>query len=121
MFIRDYNECEEFVAGDNCIIRELFNPLKDKQLDLHYSFAVATVKPGEITHNHKMKTSEVYYILSGKGLMYIDKEEKEVGPRQAIYIPPNAMQRIKNTSTEDLHFICIVDPAWRPEDEKVIE
>jgi mannose-6-phosphate isomerase-like protein (cupin superfamily) len=42
-----------------------------------------------------------------------------VGPGQAIYIPPNAKQYIRNTGSSDLKFICIVDPAWRKEDEAV--
>ena len=131
MFIRDLSKCKEFVAGDNTILRELFNPLKDKikdektgeekPLDLRYSLAHAIVKPGEITYNHKLKTSEVYYILKGKGLMFIDGEQEEVNVGMAVYIPPNALQKIKNTGEDDLVFLCIVDPAWKPEDEEVVD
>ncbi|MBD0343357.1 MAG: hypothetical protein ICV63_00680, partial [Coleofasciculus sp. Co-bin14] len=37
----------------------------------------------------------------------------------AVYIPPNARQFIRNCGEEALVFICIVDPAWRKEDEKI--
>jgi mannose-6-phosphate isomerase-like protein (cupin superfamily) len=67
-----------------------------------------------------MKTSEVYYILQGKGLMHIDDEKEEVKEEQAIYIPPNSLQRIKNIGDKDLIIVCIVDPAWKPEDEEII-
>ncbi len=51
--------------------------------------------------------------------MRVDEEKSPVKPGQAIYIPPNAKQQIKNTGNTDLVFICIVDPAWRIEDETV--
>ncbi len=120
MFIRDLSKCKEFTAADNTVLRELFNPLKDN-LNLRYSLAHAIVKPGEITHNHRLKTSEVYYILKGKGIMYIDDESEKVKEGQVVYIPPGSKQRIKNTGDEDLIFLCIVDPAWKPEDEEILE
>jgi mannose-6-phosphate isomerase-like protein (cupin superfamily) len=30
------------------------------------------------------------------------------------------VQRIRNTSEGNLEFLCIVDPAWRQEDEEVL-
>ncbi len=120
MFIRDLTKCKKFIAGDNTILKELFNPLKDN-INLRYSLAHAIVKHGEITFNHKLRTSEVYYILQGKGVMYIDDETAEVKEGQAIYIPPNSKQRIKNIGDSDLMFLCIVDPAWKPEDEEILE
>jgi len=120
MFVRDLKDCEEFTAGDNCILRELFNPLKE-ELTFRYSLAHATVKPGNTTYHHRLKSSEVYFILQGKGLMHIDGEECEVGIGQAIYIPPNAVQYISNTGQDNLVFVCMVDPAWRKEDEEVMQ
>ena len=119
MFVRDLQECEQFVAGDNSILRELLHPAR-QDLQLRYSLAHATVRPGETTLPHKLKSSEVYYILEGTGLMFIDDESAEVGPGQAVYIPPHSEQRIQNLGTTDLTFLCIVDPAWRPEDEEVL-
>jgi len=45
----------------------------------------------------------------------------EVLPGQVIYVPPEARQRIRNTGEDELGFICIVDPAWRPEDEEILD
>jgi len=119
MFIKDLKDCEEFIAGDNTILRELLHPDK-ADLQLRYSLAHAVVKPGRTSYLHKLKTSEVYYILEGEGIMFIDDESERVGVGQAIYIPPNAKQCIQNTGSIDLVFICIVDPAWRKEDEEVM-
>jgi mannose-6-phosphate isomerase-like protein (cupin superfamily) len=120
MLIKNLKKCEEIIAGDNSILKELLNPLKD-DIITSYSLAHARVKPGEITYAHKLKSSEVYYLLEGEGEMYIDNEKEKVLAGQVIYIPPNSVQRIKNTGRSDLIFLCIVDPAWKPEDEEVME
>ena len=119
MFIKDLKDCEEFIAGDNTILRELLHPDK-ADLNLRYSLAHAIVKPGDTSQPHKLKTSEVYYILEGEGEMHIDDGVEKVSPSQAIYIPPHAKQYIKNTGNSNLIFLCIVDPAWRVEDEEVL-
>jgi mannose-6-phosphate isomerase-like protein (cupin superfamily) len=118
MLVRKLNECDEFVAGDGTLLRELLHP--DKQpIALRYSLAHAIVPVGQVSTSHSLTTSEVYYILSGEGEMHIDDETRRVEPGDAIYIPPNARQFIRNTGHEPLVFICLVDPAWRKEDETV--
>lgn len=120
MLIQKLLNCPEFIAGDNTQLRELLHP--DKQaIDLRYSLAHATLAIGETSQPHSLKTSEVYYILAGKGEMHIDQEVERVEPGDAVYIPPNAKQFIKSCGEEPLVFICIVDPAWRKEDETVYE
>jgi len=119
MFIRDLKDCEEFTAGDNSILRELLHPDKE-DLAIQYSLAHAILKPGQTSRAHKLKTSEVYYILEGEGLMHINDEIQRVHGGHAIYIPPDSMQFFQNTGKKDLIFLCIVDPAWRKEDEVLL-
>ena len=118
MFIRNLKDCQEFTAGDNCRLRELLHPDK-ADLAVRYSLAHAVVAPGRTTWLHALRTTEVYYILSGEGTMRIDGETAAVRPGDAVYIPPSAKQQITNTGASDLVFLCVVDPAWRPEDEVV--
>ena len=119
MFIKDLNACELFSAGDATHLRELLHPDK-ADLKINYSLAHAVVNPGQASLRHRLRTSEVYYILEGRGLMHINDETAPVWPGQAIYIPPHAVQYIHNTGSADLVFLCIVDPAWRQEDEEVL-
>jgi mannose-6-phosphate isomerase-like protein (cupin superfamily) len=77
MFIRELKDCEEFIAGDNCTLREILHPDKEN-LALRYSLAHAIVKPGDTTWRHRLKTSEVYYILEGEGVMHIENENAPV-------------------------------------------
>lgn len=120
MLIKNLKECPEFAAGDKTQLRELLNPLKEN-LTLRYSLAHARVKPGQVTLRHRLKSSEVYYIIEGRGIMYIDNESQQVNEGQVVYIPPGSIQSLENTGESDLVFLCIVDPAWRPEDEEVLD
>jgi len=119
MLVRDLKNCKEFVSGDGAVLRELLHPDKD-DIKIHYSFAQARVLPGQTTFPHRLKSTEVYYILEGNGLMHIGKECTEVYKGCAVYIPPDAVQYIENTGKSDLIFICIVEPAWRKEDEEIL-
>lgn len=120
MLIRKLLNCAEFVAGDATLLRELLHP--DKQpLALRYSLAHATVKVGQASTPHALLTSEVYYILSGVGEMHIDDDIQPVEPGDVVYIPPGSRQYIGNRGDEPLVFLCIVDPAWRQEDEAVFQ
>jgi len=120
MFIKDLKECREIIARDKTTLIELLNPLKD-DVATRYSLAHAKLKPGQKSVAHRLKSSEVYYIIEGQGEMYIDNETEDVFAGQAIYIPRDAVQKIKNTGTVDIAFLCIVDPAWKPEGEQVLE
>jgi mannose-6-phosphate isomerase-like protein (cupin superfamily) len=120
MFVKYLKDCGEFIAGDGSILCELLHPDK-AGIAINYSLAHAKVEAGQRTRPHKLKSSEVYYVTAGQGLMHIDQESFEVGPECAIYIPPNAVQYIENTGNYDLKFLCIVDPVWREEDEEVFD
>ncbi len=118
MLIQKLNNCEEIIAGDETILRELLHP--DKQaIDLRYSLAQAILPVGATSLPHSIKTSEVYYILSGAGEMSINDEIRHIEPGDAVYIPPNAKQSLCNSGDEPIVLICIVDPAWRKENETI--
>lgn len=119
MLIIDLQDCQEIIAGDYTILRELLHPSKEG-VKIRYSLAHAMLKPAETSRPHKLNTSEVYYILEGEGVMHIDDESARVKPGQAIYIPPDSRQFIENTGSSELKFLCIVDPAWQRENEEVL-
>ncbi|MBD2427355.1 cupin domain-containing protein [Phormidium sp. FACHB-1136] len=118
MLIRKLLDCPEFIAGDGTRLRELLHPDK-QEIALGYSLAHAIVPVGQVSVPHALTTSEVYYLLSGVGEMHINDEIQRVEPGDAVYIPPKARQFIRNVGEEPLVFICLVDPAWRKEDETI--
>ena len=119
MLITRLKNCPEFISGDNAVLRELLHADKG-DFKFRYSLAHAVVGPGKVTRPHILKTSEVYYIIKGRGIMYIGAESGRVCAGCAIYIPPGETQYIHNTGKRALEFLCIVDPAWRQEDELVV-
>lgn len=120
MYIKDLKNCKEIIARDYTILKEIYNPAKE-EIKVKHSLAHATVKPGDVTYKHRLRSTEIYYILEGKGEMHIDEEVEKVSAGQAVYIPPNSVQRIKNTGDNDLIFLAIVDPAWKADDEDILE
>jgi len=118
MLLRHLEDCDEFIAGDSTRLREILHPDKMK-IDIHYSLAHAILPPGKTSQPHILHSSEVYYILSGTGIMYINGQIEPVVPGTTIYIPPRSIQFIENSGQDDLVFLCLVDPAWKKEDEFV--
>ena len=119
MLVKLLDDCDAFFAGDGSLLRELLHPDKDP-VALRYSLAHATVEPDEATTPHRLTTSEVYYIVEGFGEMFIDGECEPIEPGSVVYIPPGATQYIRNAGDHELTFLCIVDPAWRVEDEEIL-
>ncbi|MFH1776127.1 MAG: cupin domain-containing protein [Candidatus Omnitrophota bacterium] len=115
MEITNRKDIRPFITKDKSIIREIFAYRNAKIKN--QSLAEATVLPGKTTtgHFHK-KTEEIYYILSGQGRMFINKEEREVKKNDAIAIPPKTRHKIKNTGQKKLVFLCLCAPAYEYED-----
>ena len=119
MLIKRLKDAQEITAGDRTRLRELLHPARDAAA-IRYSLAVAWLSPGKQSRAHKLATAEVYYLVRGSGVMHIGDEAGEVTAGDAVYIPPGSVQWLENTGRDDIEFACIVDPAWRPEDEETL-
>ena len=65
-------------------------------------FRKRAFKPGSAIGYHEQKEDEIYYVLSGRGLMTIDGKEMEVGPGDAILTRPGSSHGLKQVGAEDL-------------------
>jgi mannose-6-phosphate isomerase-like protein (cupin superfamily) len=110
----------EFLAGDHTRLREVFHPAKHP-LKLGYSLAHGILGPGQRSKRHVLNSSEVYYFLTGQGRFTINDEVMSVEAGTALYVPPGGEQSLENTGTRDIEFLCLVDPAWKVEDERILE
>ena len=119
MLTKSLADCKEILAGDRTLLREVLHPSRDPAV-IGYSLAHAKLARGTASLPHRLKTSEVYYFIGGQGRMHVDGKSATVGPEQTLYVPPGTVQFVENTGTDDLVFLCIVDPAWRTEDEEII-
>ena len=120
MLIRSLSDCDEIIAGDGTQLRELLHPSREYPFGGRYSLAHAVVWVGEESKPHRLASSEVYYILSGEGEMHIGEKRAIVLAGDAVEVPPGSEQWIENIGSVPLEFLCIVDPAWREEDEEVV-
>lgn len=118
MYIKRLSDCREIVAGDRTRLRELLHPERDP-VAARYSLAVARLAPRARSLPHSLATTEVYYFVRGAGVMHVGAESASVSAGDAVYIPPGSTQWLENAGAGEIEFVCIVDPAWRPEDERV--
>ncbi len=120
MIVKRKSEIREIIAGDGSMLREILHPDKD-DVKISYSVALARVGIGKKTLWHKLDGYEIYHIIRGMGKMFIDDETEIVSEGDTVVIPPDAKQRIENIGNSDLVFLCIVEPPWKKENEKILE
>jgi mannose-6-phosphate isomerase-like protein (cupin superfamily) len=65
-------------------------------------FRKRALKPGSAIGYHEQKEDEIYYVLSGRGVMTADGKTFDVGPGTAILTRPGSSHGIKQAGTEDL-------------------
>lgn len=120
MFVKSLSECPPLEANDGCRIFEVLHARNDP-VDLPYSLAVAEVAPGERSYRHRLRQTEVYYVLDGRGRMHVDARSREVSRGDAVVIPAGAVQWIENLDEQTLRFAAIVSPPWSAEDDERLE
>ena len=105
---KDGSEIRELLAHRNSAIRQ-------------QSLAEARLPPGQQTMPHyHPATEEIYYILEGRGRMQIGDDVREVGPGDAIAIPPGAIHTIENTGDKTLKFLCCCAPGYEDADTMLV-
>jgi mannose-6-phosphate isomerase-like protein (cupin superfamily) len=110
----------EFLAGDHTLLREILHPAKH-QVQLSYSLARGRLGPGQRSKWHVLESAEVYYFIAGEGQFKIDNQMVSVEAGATLYVPPGCKQSLENTGPADIEFLCLVNPAWKMEDERVLE
>jgi len=111
--VRPMNPEAEFFTAEGCHINELSNTDADPGV----SIARARVRPGVTTRWHHLAgTTERYVILSGAGRVEVGSlPAQTVAPGDVVLIPPGCRQRITGLCNEDLVFLAICTPRFRPE------
>ena len=103
----------EFYTPEGCFINELSNIDADPEA----SIARVRVPPGVTTKWHRViGITERYVILSGAGRVEVGNLPPQiVAPSDVALIPPGCRQRIANLGEEDLIFLAVCTPRFRPE------
>lgn len=102
----------EVWTEERCFITEILNETDVPGM----SIAQARVEPGVTTELHRLSVDEVYYILSGVGIIEINERHRaRISVGDAVRIQSGFSQKITNPSDQDLIFLCICHPRFEPE------
>ena len=120
MKILKKSEISIIQGNEGSEIKQYFNP--DNTVNgINYSIAQFTIESGKKSKIHKITSSEIYYILEGRGNITIEGTTYLLEKDDSVFIQPNSEQFIKNTGKNNLKFLCIVEPAWKIGNEEVLE
>lgn len=73
-----------------------------KTPNLKLVFRKRAFKPGSAIGYHLQHEDEIYYVLSGRGMMTVDGKAFEVGPGDAVLTRPGSSHGLKQVGSEDL-------------------
>jgi mannose-6-phosphate isomerase-like protein (cupin superfamily) len=120
MDIRNLDRVASFTTKDGSEIRELLAHRNSRVRN--QSLAEARLPPGAATvpHYHP-RTEEIYYILQGTARMRVGADTAEIGPGDAIAIPPGETHRIENTGETMLVFLCCCAPGYEHSDTVLVD
>jgi mannose-6-phosphate isomerase-like protein (cupin superfamily) len=120
MDVRQLDDCPPFVTKDGSEIRELL-AYRNSAIR-NQSLAEARLPAGAATDEHyHPRTEEIYYITHGTGRIRIGDEVREVGPGDAIAIPPGSRHKLWNTGTGVLRLLCCCAPTYEHGDTIITE
>ena len=77
----------------------------EKATDFKQNFRKRVLHPGAAIGYHPQKEDEVYYILSGEGVMQMNGKEFPVKPGDAILTRPGSSHGLKQVGKDDLVLI----------------
>lgn len=98
-----------FVTKDGSTIREYLHTSRQ-------SLAEASLEAGQSTQRHyHAHSEEIYLIVEGDAVLEIDGEMREVGPGDAILIPPGAWHELA-AGTGPVRLLCCCVPAYSDDD-----
>ncbi len=82
------------------------------------SLAEEMLPPGcAVTPHHHRAIEEIYYVVSGSGLMTVGDETCKVNAGDAVYVPRGHRHTLKNTGAEPIKLILVCGPAFFYEDQ----
>ncbi len=120
MSLRKNSEIDSIQGNEGAKVKQYFHPHNTLN-GINYSLAQFILESGKKSKFHKMKSSEIYYVLEGSGILHINDELHHLEKDDSVHVPPNSKQFIENVRANDLKFLCIVEPAWKTSDEVLLE
>jgi mannose-6-phosphate isomerase-like protein (cupin superfamily) len=72
-------------------------------LELVNEFEVAA---GGAVFPHQHPTHEFYFVMTGRGVMTVGDEERDIAPGDLVYIPPDTVHSLRPSGAAAIHCFC---------------
>ena len=84
--------------------------LKDNTSLKNLVLSSTELKPYQKTNGHSHAgQEEVYFFVTGTGLMYLNKVPRRVGPGDVVLIEDGIHHQVVNDTPDVLYFTCVFD------------
>ncbi len=97
-------------ATDGAMIREI-----PTGMDIGLAAGYLPIGRKALPHYHAI-SEEVYYIISGSGILHLDRQRHPVSPGITARIPRNTIHALENTGTQEMEILCLSTPKYTEED-----
>ena len=77
----------------------------------HFSLLVNEIRPGYVGGYHQHEVEHGWYILQGRGAIWIGDEEHEIGPEMAVFAPARVPHKMASYGPEPLRYVVVYAPA----------
>lgn len=102
-------DARPFTTKDGSTIREYLHTERQSLAE-----AVLAPRQGTRPHYHP-RAEEIYLLLEGGAVMEIEEQTRDVGPGDAILIPPGARHSI-TAGAAGVRFLCSCTPPYSDDD-----
>jgi mannose-6-phosphate isomerase-like protein (cupin superfamily) len=93
--------------GDGCDSWALLD-----ECDLHVQQERLPAGGAEIWHRHE-RVRQLYYVLSGTAIVRFDDRDEQLGPGDAVEVPPGTAHQLRNDGSGPLELLVISSSAPR--------
>lgn len=70
------------------------------------------VEPGNgHPFHHHPEMEEIIYVLDGRVEQWVERERRELGPGEAVHVPPGIVHATFNSGDEPVRFLAVLSPA----------
>ena len=83
--------------------REMKGLTEGGYLELANEFEVPV--GGEV-YPHTHPTHEFYFVMTGRGVMTVGDDHRDVAPGDLVYIPPEAVHSLRPSGGDPIHCFC---------------
>lgn len=117
MIVRNLATQQPFTTKDGSTIRSILDRTNAPVQNQSLAEAVVPAESATQRHYHKL-AEEFYFILEGTGTIEVGDETREIGPGDAILIPPGEWHTI--SARDPLRFLCCCAPPYAHEDTYLV-